>query len=144
VHVVDDGGATDTAVTTLIVYAYPAGGDFVIGNDHTAVGSQVTFWGSQWAKNNPAVSTPPAAFKGFENSSATPACSSTWTSTPGNSPNPPNAIPTYMAVVVSTHVTQNGSTMTGDVQHVVIVATGPGYAGDPGHDGTGVIVATLC
>jgi hypothetical protein len=49
-----------------------------------------------------------------------------------------------MAVIVSTHVTQNGSTMTGDVQHIVIVATGPGYAGNPGHDGTGVIVAALC
>jgi hypothetical protein len=49
-----------------------------------------------------------------------------------------------MAVIVSTRVDQNGSTITGDVPHIVIVATDPGYAGDPGHDGAGTIVATLC
>ena len=144
VHVIDDGGATDTAVSQLIVFAYATGGDFVVGNNRTAVGAQVNFWGSQWAKNNPVVGTPPAAFKGFEDSPAIPACGGTWTSRPGNSSNPPNTIPTYMAVIVSTHVTQNGSTITGDVQQIVIVATGPGYAGNPGHDGVGVIVATLC
>jgi hypothetical protein len=41
-------------------------------------------------------------------------------------------------------VEDDGAIVTGDVQHVVIVATDPGYAGNPGHDGTGTIVATLC
>ena len=143
-HIDDDGGATATAVSHLILFAYPTGGNFVIGNNSTAPGAHVNFWGAQWAKNNRITGTPPDAFKGFEDNPAIPVCGGTWASRPGNSSNPPIAIPTYMAVIVSTHVDQNGSTITGDVQHVVIVATDSGYAGDPGHDGTGTIVATLC
>ena len=145
VYIVDDGGATATAFSHLILFAYPAGGNFVIGNATTAPGIQVNFWGSQWAKNNPLTGdSPPNAFKGFEDNPELPVCGGTWTSRPGNSSNPPDTIPTYMAVIVSTHVEQNGSTITGDIQHVLIVATDPGYAGNPGHDGTGTIVAILC
>ena len=32
----------------------------------------------------------------------------------------------------------------GVLPKIVIVQTAPGYAGNPGHPGTGVVVATLC
>jgi hypothetical protein len=145
VHILDVGGSTAVALSQLILFAYPAGGNFVIGNGSTATGASVNFWGSQWEKSNPlANGTPPAAFKGFEDNPLVPACGGTWISRPGNSSNPPDTVPTYMAVIVSTHVEQNGSAISGDVQHVVIVATGPGYAGNPGHAANGTVIATLC
>jgi hypothetical protein len=53
-------------------------------------------------------------------------------------------VPSYMAVVVSTSISQSGSTISGDVHQVVIVETGSGYAANPGHAGTGTVVAVLC
>jgi hypothetical protein len=49
-----------------------------------------------------------------------------------------------MAVVVPSTVTQSGSTISGNSVHIEIVKTNPGYAPDPGHPGTGTIVAQLC
>lgn len=145
VHILDEGGSTAVAVSHVIVFAYPSGGNFVIGDTTTANGAHINFWGSQWANNNPlSGGAPPDAFKGFEDNPAIPTCGAPWTSLPGNSSNPPGTAPTYMAVIVSTHVAQSGSNITGDVQHIVIVQTNPGYAGSPGHEGTGTIVATLC
>jgi hypothetical protein len=46
-------------------------------------------------------------------------------------------------VVISSSVTQAGSTELGNITKIVIVKTNPGYAGNPGHAGTGTIVATL-
>jgi len=53
-------------------------------------------------------------------------------------------VPPYMAVVVSSDINKSGSTISGDVQSVVIVKTDAGYASDPGHAGTGTVVAKLC
>jgi hypothetical protein len=133
--------ATDTKPT--LVFAFSTGGSFVVG-DKTANGP-VTFWGAQWAKVNSLSSGPaPAAFKGFENSPAKPACGVAWKTDPGNSAGPPASIPSYMAVIVSSAVSQSGSTISGNDVHVVIVKTNPGYAADPGHAGTGTVVAQLC
>jgi hypothetical protein len=49
-----------------------------------------------------------------------------------------------MEVIVSSQVSQSGSTESGNILHIVIVKTNPGYAGNPGHAGTGVIVGTIC
>jgi hypothetical protein len=49
-----------------------------------------------------------------------------------------------MGVIVSSHITQNGSVITGDIKQVVVVKINPGYAPDPGHPGTGQIVAIVC
>jgi SdrD B-like domain/PKD domain len=142
VTIVDDGGATTQATVPAIIYAPSA---FVIGDGNTDVGTQVEFWGAQWANDNTLTSGPaPGAFKGYITGNYTPACDATWTTSPGNSGHPPATIPTYIAVTVTDHVTQTGSTITGDTTHVVIVKTDPGYAGNPGHPGTGTIVATLC
>jgi hypothetical protein len=86
----------------------------------------------------------PASFKGFQDSSATPACGVNWSTDPGNSTPPPTTIPSYMAVIVASNVTKSGSTISGNIVSIVIVKTNPGYANDPGHPGTGTIVAVLC
>jgi len=45
---------------------------------------------------------------------------------------------------VTAHVTKRGSVLSGDIVHIVLVHTNPGYGPNPGHAGTGTIVATLC
>ncbi len=149
VTVVDDGGATATATTHVIVYGTSDGGNFVLGDQTVAAagpGAPVEFWGAQWAKDN-ALSGggAPNAFKGFENDPTAVACTTaSWTTGPGNSAGPPATIPTYMAVIVSSSVTKTGSTIAGDVVHMVVVKTDPGYGPNPGHAGTGTVVATIC
>ncbi len=120
-------------------------GDLTVGPIAQAAGVNVTFWGAQWWKlNSLSGGTGPAAFKGFEDSPAAPTCGVNWTTDPGNSTPPPASIPNYIAVIVSSSITQTGSTIGGDTQHIVIVKTNPGYQGNPGHAGTGTIVAVVC
>lgn len=128
---------------SALVYAYPSGGIFVVG-DQTAAG-QVTFWGSQWWKaNRLSGGAAPSSFKGFASAPA-PQYAATWTTRPGNSPSPPDApLPSYMAVVVSSAIHQSGSTIGGDVKQIVIVRTDGGYDDAPGHVGTGTVVTTVC
>jgi len=47
-------------------------------------------------------------------------------------------------MIVASSVNKSGPQITGDTSHIVIVRTDPGYAPDPGHAGTGVIVGVLC
>ena len=129
----------------VISFAFPARGDFVVG-DQTATGT-VEFWGADWANVNVLTGGPaPDAFKGFAASISTPpACGGTWTSRPGNSSNPPDPpLPSFMGVFVSTAVTKSGPVIRGDVFKIVVVKTDPGYDGNPGHRGTGTVVATFC
>ena len=53
----------------------------------------------------------PDSFKGFASAIGPnpPACGDSWTSRPGNSSNPPDTIPPYIGVVVSSSITQSGS-----------------------------------
>jgi hypothetical protein len=126
------------------------GGFFVIGNQNAAVGSQVTFWGAQWWKDN-ALSggDAPASFKGFADT-ATATCGEQWTTRPGNSSQPPDVLPVTpgnpmtMPVVVSSLITKSGPVISGDTAEVVLVAPDPGYAPDPGHPGTGTVVSVVC
>jgi hypothetical protein len=48
-----------------------------------------------------------------------------------------------MAVLVSSFVTKAGSTISGNVTEFAVVKTNAGYADDPGHAGTGTVVAVL-
>jgi alpha-tubulin suppressor-like RCC1 family protein/PKD repeat protein len=137
-----------TVSSSVVVFTYATGGAFVIG-DSTAgaapVGVNVTFWSAKWRTANSLSSgATPSDFLGFENSTATPVCGVGWTGVPGNSGNPPTSLPEYMAVIVSSGVSASGATISGDTLHVVIVHVAPGYANDPGHAGTGTIVAVLC
>jgi hypothetical protein len=146
VHIVDDGGSTADASTTLLIFAFAAGGNFVIGNGEQAVGHDVTFWGARWSKLNAAAAgDAPAAFKGFEDTPATATCGTSWSTDPGNSTPPPaGPLPSYMAVVVSSSIHKSGSSISGDTVHMVVVKTDAGYAADPGHAGTGTVVAQIC
>jgi len=129
--------------TSVLVYALaPGGGSFVVG-DKSATGN-VTFWGAQWSKVNALSGGPaPDAFKGFALNGAT--CGGTWTTDPGNSSPPPaGPLPAYMAVLVTSASAKAGSMIYGNTVAIVIVQTSAGYKNDPGHAGTGTVVATLC
>jgi len=146
VRVNDGDGGVALGSTDVLVYGFPAQGEFVIGNLEThGVGTTVDFWGSQWATDNPlSGGAAPSAFKGYDNASAVPACGRQWTSNPGNSSVPPATVPQYLAVIVSTKVAKNGAAIGGDIKEVVVVRVNPGYSSDPGHPATGSVVAVLC
>jgi uncharacterized repeat protein (TIGR01451 family) len=122
------------------------GGNFVIGDNNAAIGTSVTFWGAQWWQlNSLSGGQAPASFKGFERTPPTVTCGTDWTSSGGNSQHPPAApLPEFMAVIVSSSITKTGSTIHGDTAHMVVVHTNPGYQPDPGHPGTGEVVAQIC
>ncbi|HTI24826.1 MAG TPA: hypothetical protein VL652_27770 [Kutzneria sp.] len=140
----DDADLPSANTQHALVYAYSQGGSFVVG-DRSATGS-ITFWGAQWSGvNTLSGGSAPASFKGFEDAPPAPGCGVSWTTDPGNSTPPPaGALPSYMAVLVASHVTKSGPVIAGDTVHVIIVRTDPGYRPDPGHPGTGTVVATVC
>jgi hypothetical protein len=135
------------ATKSVIVFAFPSRGIFTLGDGPVATAaSTVTFWGAQWAAQNPIAGGAPAAFKGFAATPSfkPPACGGTWTTSPGNSSAPVDSIPDYMGTAVSKSITKNGNTITGTITKIVVVVTAHGYASDPGHSGTGTIIATYC
>jgi hypothetical protein len=151
--ITDVGGSTSTATCTkVLVFAFaPGGGAFAIGDKENTIGASVNFWGAQWAKNNPVSSgTVVSAFKGFVAKPTTPICGTTWSTNPGNSTPPPiGSLPTYMGVIVTSRYSQSGSLISGNTVHIVIVNTtnsgyDPGIYPNPGHPGTGKVVATVC
>ena len=146
VNITDDGGSTATATTHVTVFAFAPGGSFVIGDGNSATGTSVTFWGAQWARDNTVSGGPaPAAFKGFEDSATAPTCGTGWHTDPGNSTPPPaGQLPSYLGVIVASSVTQQGSRVSGNTPHIVIVKTDAGYQPDPGHAGQGTVVAQVC
>lgn len=120
------------------------GAFFVIGNLNAAPGNTVNFWGPQWASlNSLSGGIAPNAFKGFAGTGPQ-SCGGSWRTEPGNSSNPPATVPSFMAVIAASSVTQSGSVITGDVSKIVIVSTNPGYGPAPGRAGTGTVVAVLC
>jgi len=145
-------GSSDSA--QVMVFSFPSRGAFTLG-DLTAAGagsSTVTWWSHSWSSlNNLSGGTAPASFKGFAaNVTTLPAisppgvCGTSFTTRTGNSGQPPDSVPSYMGVVVASSVTQSGSTVSGNWASIVVVHTDPGYGPNPGHPGTGQIVATFC
>jgi len=122
----------------------PANSAFVIGDQNVALGAHVTFWGAQWWKDNPlSTGLAPASFKGYANN-VSGACGGTWTTDPGNSSDPPASLSGVQNVIVSDQITKSGPVISGDIKEIVQVAVDPGYAGDPGHPGTGTIIGYVC
>jgi hypothetical protein len=137
-----------SVTASTIMFAFLAQGAFVLG-DVTAVVSPATveFWGSDWARQNVlSGGTAPNSFKGFAATVSTnpPACGDDWISAPGNSSDPPDTLPAFMGVVVSSRITKSGPAESGDVPAIVVVQTNPGYAPNPGHPGTGIVIAVYC
>lgn len=131
-----------SASEPVIVFAFLNSGSMIVGN---LDGNPVEFWGAQWSKLNFLSSGPaPSAFKGF-GSNTPQSCGGTWTTSTGNSSNPPATLPSYMGVIVSSSVVQLGSTVfSGNVPKIVVVKTNPGYGPMPSSPGTGTVVATFC
>jgi uncharacterized repeat protein (TIGR01451 family) len=145
--ITDVGGSTVTTSCNTLGFGFaPGGGSFVIGDKNAATGTSVTFWGAQWSKDNSlSGGKAPASFKGFAEKPTAPSCGAGWTADTGNSTPPPDGpLPTYMAVIVTSSADQSGSTISGNNVHIVIVKTDPGYAANPGHAGTGTVVAVIC
>ncbi len=120
---------------------------FVIGDlqDHK-IGDNVYFWGAQWWKNNPVsgiFDNGWESFKGFADV-VNGSCGSTWESLPGNSSKPPKSIGSDIAIIVTSTVTKNGNNEGGNIVQILIVHTDPGYAGNPGHTGTGTVTSVVC
>lgn len=137
-------GSGSTSVSQLVYGVVAGGGSFVIGNGNAAVGSNVTYWGAQWASMNTlSDGSAPSSFKGFADQ-APAGCGGTWTTRPGNSSKPPDSIPGYMAVIVAGSASKSGSTISGNTTQIVIVKTNAGYDSNPGHAGTGAVVAVIC
>ena len=135
-----------SASESVIVFAFLSRGSMAVGDLDSTVGTPVTFWGSQWWKDNMlSGGAAPSSFKGFASiTPEPPACGGVWTTGTGNSSTPPGTVPSYMGVVVSSNVIQNGSTVSGNIVGIVVVKTNPGYSPMPGAPGTGTIVATYC
>ena len=149
VHVDDVGGSSATTTTpcTVLVFAFaPGGGSFAIGDKSSANGTAVTYWGAQWAKLNSLSGGPaPSSFKGFASSPATPTCGPGWSTDPGNSASPPaGPLPAYMGVIAAGTANKSGSQIAGATAQIVVVRTNQGYAPNPGHAGTGTVVAQVC
>jgi hypothetical protein len=139
--------SSGTAAEQVLSITLLSSGSFVIGDQSAQVGTAVTFWGAQWWKlNSLSGGTAPSSFKGFANSTPNnpPHCGDRWTSATGNSSNPPSSVPGLMAVIASSSITESGETISGNAPKVLIVKTGSGYAPNPGHAGTGTIVAQVC
>jgi hypothetical protein len=49
-----------------------------------------------------------------------------------------------MGVIVASSITNSGSTISGNTLHIVVVQTNSGYEPNPGHAGTGTVVAQVC
>ena len=137
----DTSYAPSSTKASTLLCAFAQGGSFVIG-DHDS--GRVTFWSPQWSNQNwQSHGSTPSGFRGWVSGSFGPNCiGSRWTSN-GNPTPPSGTLPTYMAVIETSSSTQSGSRYSGDSVHIVIVKTDAGYAGNPGHDGTGTVVATL-
>ncbi len=136
-----------SAAANALVYENLSSGAFVIGDNSASPGSPVNFWGARWAAGN-SLSGDSAtnSFKGFADTlGATPAtCGLTWSTDTGNSSGPPATVPSFVAVLVTSSVSQAGSVVSGTVSEIVVVSTNPGYLNDPGDPGTGTVVAILC
>jgi Bacterial Ig-like domain (group 1) len=139
------GTITSNPVTVAWVAFAPGGGAFVIGDLENVSGATAYWWGAQWwKKDRLSTGQAPASFKGFEIGNASPWCGQTWTTRPGNSPHPPKTVPAMMAVIVSSHITKRGPVISGDIVHIVLVRTNADYGPNPGHPGTGTIIAQIC
>jgi parallel beta-helix repeat protein len=145
----DDFYSPASASAAVSYYAYTgSSGSFVIGDGNAAVGSSVTFWGNGWGSAN-TLSGGNAAGSGFKGyatnpNPSPPSCGGTWTSPTGNS-SPPGSVPSYMAVVVSSDITEpNSTTAQGNVVEIVVIATNAGYNGKLNQPGTGTVLGVIC
>ena len=141
----DPTPSNNSATAETLVYAFPAGGGTFVVGDQSATGA-VTFWGSQWWRQNSlSGGAAPPSFKGFALNPTIPSCGTGWSTDPGNSAPPPAPpLPAFMGVIVTSSTSKSGQQVSGDTVHLVVVRTDPGYNADPAVPGTGTVVAQIC
>ncbi len=131
---------------TQTLYSYQATSFVIWGGNNPSLaqavplGQDFNFWGAQWWKQVAAGDYQSnASFKGYANAVS----SAGWTSDPGNSSSPPATVASYIGVIVATHAAKNGSVESGNIAEIVVlrVDSPATYAPDPGHPGSGVVVA---
>ena len=135
------------ASRSVVIFSWTSGGNFVIGDGNAAASGTATFWSSQWSTmNTVSGGVAPSAFKGFANNppGKTTCGLPGWSTKGGNSPPPASTVPAYTAMLVTDRVTQSGSVFSGSKPKIVIVQVNPGYAPNPGHPGTAVVLGALC
>lgn len=121
------------------------GGNPSIRPDHWAnvgTGKDYTFWGANWSKQVTGGEFPAnSGFKGYADSVAGAA----WSANTGNSGRPPATVASYIGVIVSTMATTNGGVTRGNIAEIAVlrVDNPTAYLPDPGHPGTGVLVAIV-
>jgi hypothetical protein len=143
----DVGGSQASTSCSTIGFSFaPGGGSFAIGYQHAGIGDRVMFWGAQWTQINlVGAGKGSTSFKGFAGAPRTPACGVNWMTAPGNSAPPPSGpLPMFMGVIVTSSVNKSGSAISGNSIHIVVIQISPGYASNPGHAGTGTVVAQIC
>jgi hypothetical protein len=75
---------------------------------------------------------------------ATPISGQDWTTDPGNSSHPPATVDGVIPAIVSSQISKDGPVISGNTIAVALVQVDPGYAGNPGHPGTGTVVGFKC
>jgi hypothetical protein len=53
-------------------------------------------------------------------------------------------VPATIRVIVASAITKSGSVISGNVVKTAVIKVDPGYAGNPGHAGTGTILSLGC
>lgn len=119
------------------------------------VGTDVNFWGAQWSKQVTSGNfSGDNSFKGFAgtvnpiqqcqvNATSSTLAQGCWPASPGNSSLPPNSLPGFIEVIVSTAIAKQSSATFGNIACGVIlkVDASPAYGSDPSQPGFGVITA---
>ena len=155
VQVVDyrgnSAGTVATSCGAILVYQESQfviwGGNPTISAGQPAnvtVGMDYPFWGAQWSKQVLGGNwTANASFKGYANQ--VDLVSRSWTTRPGNSSGPPDSVGGYISVIVATQATKQGSDISGNVAEIVILKVDDpsAYGPNPGHSGSGVLVAII-
>jgi hypothetical protein len=140
------GGSTAAGGEKLVCYDESRflvwGGNDRDLDDAVRVGDRVTFWGSQWHKQvRRGDYDGGSSLKGW----ADHVSGSGWSTGTGNSVSAPGSVADYVSVIVTTHVSKHGSTISGDVARRVVVRVDDAdrYDGRPGRSAGGTVVAVL-
>jgi hypothetical protein len=111
---------------------------------NVTIGQDYVFWGAQWWKQVLGGDwTANASFKGYANQ--VDWVNRSWTTRPGNSSGPPDSVGSYISVIVATQATKQGSEISGNIARIVILRVDDpsAYGPNPGHAGSGVLVAII-
>ena len=146
----NDTGPTDTQ--EVLVYAFPGNGrvSFVISDRMAAVGNTVTFWGAQWSREESAEQRRCRAeqLQGIRRAVRGRRRAVLRRDVDDRARQQPRAAGRPAARLHGRRrgrrCDKSGSTISGDVRRIVVVKTNPGYAPNPGHEGTGKIIAVDC